>query len=124
MIPSNNVFPRSASPYLYSSWANREMVFKSIQTVKPLMIYASNLFTHVYASLNFANYVAEVFELPRYYFSLIGTLQKATTPWNFDQTSWMSVCIVPRLSVALYERRRLPKAIKSTYLDLVRLIKN
>lgn len=119
MIPSNSVFPRSASPYLYSSWANREMVFKSMQTVKPLMICASNLFTHVYASLSFANCVAEVFELPRYYLSLIGTLQKATTPWSFGQTFCMSVCIVPQLSVALCERQRLPKAEESLYLDLV-----
>jgi hypothetical protein len=28
-IPSNIVLPRSGSPYLYSNWANFEIVFKS-----------------------------------------------------------------------------------------------
>ena len=87
------------------------------------MISANDPFTHVYASLSSANCVAEVCELPRYYLSLIGTLQKGTTPWSFGQTFCMSVCIVPQLSVTLRERR-LPKAEKSTYLDLVRLVKN
>ena len=73
------------------------------ELLAPLMICANDLFTHVYASLGSANCVAEVFELPRYYLSLIGTLQKGTTPWSFGQTSCMSVCIVPQLSVTLRE---------------------
>ena len=32
-IPSNNVFPRSGSPCLYSSWANLDIVFRSDEKV-------------------------------------------------------------------------------------------